>query len=572
MIKNSTKKAILLNFLFLVVINISCGNDDEDPILDISKYKALSISVEDIDNNGNASDVSISFTPAAANDEITEYRLVYAKVSSNTEVTATLLKSLDQPSYSKVTTDIQPLDNNFGITLNKDQLSLDGENILENEDYKIYILSIGTFNNDQVLMLSDASESFKITDTSVLDINLYTAQITSASDADNNGNASDIQVVFDGGSASSMIEEYRLIVAKSSVISQIDLEAAKALTSASYTSITNDKSNYEISLPETQLDFEGASIVTDINYQAMVLTIGTFKEESVYALSNASLEFELIQNIETTTLTAAFEGNGALTIDADGNIYVSEYGVAQANDQGSGNSAFKITPSGDITEFVSDLSGPVGNAIDAEGNYYVNNGNNNVSGDFLKIAPNGTQTVIATLDGFPSDILVGTDGNFYMANWTQPVVHKVTPDGTVTEFASDSRLQGGVGIVYDDNGNILVGNFSTGEILSIDQSGNISSIATIPTVVANFVIGYITFFEEHIYATGYGSNKIYKVSLDGNVNEFAGTGSRTSVDGELANATFITPNGITVDKNRRLLYISQNGNGSDAALRVIPLE
>lgn len=404
---------------------------------------------------------------------------------------------------------------------------------------------------------------------SIQDMSNYKVHSILVEDISNNGNASDILVAFDGGLENSMIQEYRLIVASAS---QLDIEFAKSIHSDRYTSVTNDRQSYEVNLVETQLDFEGNPIDVNVKYHAFVLTIGTFKGEQVYVLSDSSSEFELRKDIETTSLTAPFKGNGAVTVDTNGNIYVSEYGVWQTNQQGNGKSAFKISPSGEVTEFVSNLSGPIGNAIDTEGNYYVNNGNNMTSGDFLKIAPDGTQTIVATLDGYPAHILIGTDDNFYIANWTKPVVNKVTPDGIVTEFASDSRLQGGVGITYDDNENIFVGNFTTGEILSIDESGNVSSIASIPAVIANYVIAYITFFEGHIYATGYGSNKIYKVSLDGDVVEFAGNGTRVSVDGKLAEASFMTPNGITVDKSRRLLYISQNGNGTDAALRVIPLE
>ncbi|MEO1255323.1 MAG: hypothetical protein AAFY41_10615, partial [Bacteroidota bacterium] len=199
-------------------------------------------------------------------------------------------------------------------------------------------------------------------------------------------------------------------------------------------------------------------------------------------------------------------------------------------------------------------------------------GNEGVSGDLMKIAPDGTQTIVAELDGYPTDILIGDDNDLYVANWTMPIISKVSSDGSVANFASDSRLAGCTGIAYDDNQNILVGNFSTGLIMSIDQTGSITEIATIPTVFEGFVIGYIDYFEGHIYATGYGSNIIYKVSLDGDIEEFAGNGARSSIDGELARASFITPNGIAIDKTRRILYISQNTLGNPTSLRVIPLD
>lgn len=66
--------------------------------------------------------------------------------------------------------------------------------------------------------------------------------------------------------------------------------------------------------------------------------------------------------------------------------------------------------------------------------------------------------------------------------------------------------------------------------------------------------------------------KIYKIALAGDVTEFAGSGVDRSVNGELKNASFSGPNGIVVDKNRRVLYISEAVNGGGANLRVIPLD
>ena len=211
----------------------------------------------------------------------------------------------------------------------------------------------------------------------------------------------------------------------------------------------------------------------------------------------------------------------------------------------------------------------MGNAVDDNGNIYVNNANNFSSADILKIASNGSQNVIATIPGFPSGMTIDEDNNLYISNFAAPTVHKVTQEGEVTLIANDPRLAGGVGIDFDDSGNLLVGNYLNGNILLVSLDGEVEQIATIPTIVENFVVGYITFHQGFIYATAIGENLIYKISLVGDMSVFAGNGESASIDGPLEDASFNAPNGITVDHIREILYVSEFGGSGN--LRAIKL-
>ncbi len=272
---------------------------------------------------------------------------------------------------------------------------------------------------------------------------------------------------------------------------------------------------------------------------------------------------------EVNTIISDFAGNDAVTVDRKGNIYVSEFGQF-AGSNGNGTRVFKVSKNGDVSEFITGLTGPLGNAIDNHDNFYVVNGSGNGSGDVLKITPDSTRTVLATIDGFPSGLTLDYQNNVYVSNFGTPTVHRITQDGEVTVYASDPRLAGGVGIDFDYKGNLIVGNFATADILSIDPEGNVSLIATIPNaVVSGFGIGYITVLGNSVFATGIGVNKIFRVTLDGNVEEFAGTGTPAVVDGPVAEASFNGPNGITADKYRKAIYISEFGGVG--ALRKISL-
>ncbi|MBP2833171.1 SMP-30/gluconolactonase/LRE family protein [Aquimarina sp. U1-2] len=260
---------------------------------------------------------------------------------------------------------------------------------------------------------------------------------------------------------------------------------------------------------------------------------------------------------EVETLISNFAANGAVSVDRQGTIYVSEYGRF-VETGGSGTRVFKLSPHGKVLDTITGLSGPMGTAKDSKGNLFINNDNNTVRGQVLKISPNKEREVIASIEGWPSSMAIDYEDNLYISNYTAPTVHKITPDGTVSVYAEDPRLLGGVGIDLDSKGNVIVANFYTATIYSIDKNGEVSLIANIPDIVIqNFGIGYITVINDVIYATGIAVNYIYSVSMDGTIETIAGNGEAAQVDGPLLEASFSNPNGIAANKFRKTLYISE---------------
>ena len=270
------------------------------------------------------------------------------------------------------------------------------------------------------------------------------------------------------------------------------------------------------------------------------------------------------------TLVSNLQANDALSIDDNGQLFVSNF------ENFMGTRVVKLNPESLATETVVEgLKAPTGNITDSSGNIYVVHNvrpvepdSNKPIGDVVKLDTDGNKTTLATLPGFPSGITLDDDGNVYVSNYAFSGVHQITQDGEVNIYSQDSRLEGGVGITFDDNGNLYVGNFITGDIIKIGSDKSKELLATIPTVKQREVIGYMTYLDGFLYATGIGEHVIYKVSLTGDSSILAGSGTEGTVDGGYLQASFDRPNGIVGDPNKNVIYVTE----ADGAFRLIELD
>jgi hypothetical protein len=179
-----------------------------------------------------------------------------------------------------------------------------------------------------------------------------------------------------------------------------------------------------------------------------------------------------------------------LALDRWGNLYVADEGV------GSGlvGTIKKITPDGHVSTWASGFNWPTSLAFDGTGNLYVAcNGYATTGYAIVRITPGGSVSIFATAVDNPDGLAFDRSGNLFVANYYAQTISKITPDGTVSTFASLSsgRL---TALAFDAAGNLYVvcldgyviqkitpggsiSTFATGEVwpndLAFDQSGNL---------------------------------------------------------------------------------------------------
>lgn len=274
----------------------------------------------------------------------------------------------------------------------------------------------------------------------------------------------------------------------------------------------------------------------------------------IFLLINWNL---MAQNV--TTMVGSSGINDALVVDSIGNIYGADFGVSSTGS----SSVYKIDTAGVVTTFSTGYSSCNGLAFDHQGNLYVVDfTSSNQNHQVYKLDDTGVKTAYGPkISGASGIIFDPLSDTLYVSQYTSSSnrISQLAPDGTVSLYCDHNDLNGPVGMAYDDNHNLYVANFSDGEIYKITHQGDsLEFIGQVPKS-GSWGIGFLTYASGYLYATGIGVHKVYQISTNGMVTEFAGTGTAGDLDGDAQTAQFTRPNGIATNAAQDRLYISDYG-------------
>ena len=250
----------------------------------------------------------------------------------------------------------------------------------------------------------------------------------------------------------------------------------------------------------------------------------------------------------------------------------------------------------------AELNFPRGVAIDASGNIYLADGDNNVirkvstNGIITTIAGNGTSGYsgdggIATAAqlNFPIGIAVDASGNIFVADKNNKRIRKVNTNGIITTvagtgyagFSGDGGLATGAqlnfpySVTVDNSGNLYIADDSNNRIRKVNTNGIINTVAgngtkgfsgdggkasdaklNLPTCVKVDSLG-------NLYIVDNGNKRIRKVDTNGNITTIAGTeyvgGSYSGDGGKATEAKLNFPTDVVLDKSGNL-YIADHLN------------
>jgi len=309
-------------------------------------------------------------------------------------------------------------------------------------------------------------------------------------------------------------------------------------------------------------------------------------------------------NIQANTARVYIPRNSAF--GKDGNYYVADQGNHMIRKidtngvittvAGNGTEGFD-GDGGPATE--AKINNPRGVTVDSKGNLYISDTANNrirkvdTSGNISTLAGNGNAAYSG--DGaastsseinFPYQITVDASDNIYFADKSNHVIRKIDVNGNISTVAgnneggysgdggqaTNAQLAGPLGVAFDADGNLYIGDSGNHVIRKVDPNGIISTLAG-TAQESGFVDGVTgtqaRFYtpstlaidsKGNLYVTDSSNHRVRKITPDGAVSTIAGNGYRTyTADSVAATTSLSSPFGISIDQNDNI-YLSDSWN------------
>ncbi len=167
---------------------------------------------------------------------------------------------------------------------------------------------------------------------------------------------------------------------------------------------------------------------------------------------------EVFGSTDGTNSGALFKQPTALSVDADGYVFVAEWGNSLIR---------KISPDGVVTTLgvnKSKITSPTGIALDSSGGGFITEEN---YGNIKAFSANGVFTKLASTTASSYGGATDRSGNYYFRDGSH-VLKRLSPDGLVTSLAGTPGVSGN----QEGSGtSVLLGNSRCG--ITVDPAGNI---------------------------------------------------------------------------------------------------
>lgn len=266
------------------------------------------------------------------------------------------------------------------------------------------------------------------------------------------------------------------------------------------------------------------------------------------------------QELKVETLIENIQASGGITIDASGNLYVSDFG--RTFPDSSPTKVYKVHyGSWKVDIFADGFMGASGSLMSRSGVFYQSNPKGH---QISKVLPSGEIVYDFAVDKIktPVGIVENSRGELLVANCGNNNILKVAPDGSTEIFSSGEEYYScpnGLTLIPGDT--LVTVNFGSDKIVKIAPDGSAQVLAVGFPILSGgpnpVGLGHITWSNGWLFATAIGRGYIYRIDpVDGTYEVIAGDGQFKNTDGPAMEASFSKPNGIAASATGDTLYVN----------------
>lgn len=236
---------------------------------------ATNLYVTDIADNGNGSDLRVSFSRATDESSVSHYRVFVVPANNVGSF------NLNAANASNYYTQVNKTGGNLSLTLSSNTFDTNGYRIANYNGYRVFVLSVNSNGNWSQNALSSSSAQITLTPNAMV-----TAPTSvSATDVADNRNGSDLRVTFNRSTDETNVNHYRVFVVKNTAVGSFNLNTA--LNNGFYTYRGKTGSNQNFTLASDARATDGSFIGDNVDYRVFVLAMNNNSSQSS-ALSSAS--------------------------------------------------------------------------------------------------------------------------------------------------------------------------------------------------------------------------------------------------------------------------------------------
>ena len=281
-----------------------------------------------------------------------------------------------------------------------------------------------------------------------------------------------------------------------------------------------------------------------------------------FSVQSADSAVHVTATVRLTGELISLGGEGGVSVDGNGTIYVSNFNT----------SVWSVSPTGEVALLNDEFTAASGNTVLSNGDLLQADFREN---KVVKIGGDGEVREFSA-DGLngPVGLARGPTGAVYVANCLGKYVARIDPGGGPAQrFAADERFGCPNGIVSDGAGNLFLADLNTPVLFKITPEGVVSEHADL----GGPGNGHVAMVGETMYVTQLRIHQVVRLNSDGSQQVVAGTGERGFANGPEGTSTVSFPNGVAVDPAGTMLYfnthrgIMQGGNRGSMIIRVLYL-